>query len=134
MTYEMHNNQTRTEEFSVATLEEGLNQVLKSNGKYSLVIDNLKKDDYPEETIDSNSLLTTYIPKTKSLGNIRISSSFGWKTSLYVDSTYVDGGSYSESIFNEARLWSKDNPDKSVRIEFWAVDGEGLPLDLNQII
>ena len=131
MTYELYNNLTRRVEFIALSLEDGLRLILDSKGKFSLIINDIKESDVFE--IKKDSLLNVYVPESIQLGRIIYSSAFGWKTNLYVGSHVVDGGSYCESIFEEARLWSKENPDKLVKLEIWAIDGQGLPLGLNNI-
>ena len=128
MTYEMYNIESREVEKKVNSLEEGLKLILDSTGEYELIINDIKESDIFE--ISKDSLLNTYIPEPVQLGFIIHSSAFGWKTNLYVDDRIVDGGSYCESIFKEAKLWSKENPDKLVKLRIWAVNSQGMPLGI----
>ena len=128
MTYEMYNIESRKVETKVNSLEEGLKLILDSTGEYELIINDIKESDIFE--ISKDSLLNTYIPEPVQLGFIIHSSAFGWKTNLYVDDRIVDSGSYYESIFKEAKLQSKENLNKLVKLRIWAVNGQGIPLGI----
>ena len=128
MTYEMYNIESRKVETKVNSLEEGLKLILDSTGEYELIINDIKESDIFE--ISKDSLLNTYIPEPVQLGFIIHSSAFGWKINLYVDDRIVDSGSYYESIFKEAKLQSKENLNKLVKLRIWAVNGQGIPLGI----
>ena len=128
MTYEMYNIESREVEKNVNSLEEGLKLILDSTGEYELIINDIKESDIFE--ISKDSLLNTYIPEPVQLGFIIHSSAFGWKINLYVDDRIVDSGSYYESIFKEAKLQSKENLNKLVKLRIWAVNGQGIPLGI----